>query len=274
MQSQLLGQRRAGCRRLSCGARRSHSPASAALPDRQRQNPPANDHIADDAVHQVRRRLRHAPGPARGAKAAPLAKKGDQLVVAVVAMTQAQEGVNQDAALMKGFDLALDQPRQPRQPRPQSAQTRSRRAAASGGKSWSVPGGGARSRPGRHSAPAWTAGRWLACEAPKGVSPHGLKPRLTPQSPAVPPTCVCPVLRGHLRGTGTDTSGCFDATFSGPRMSQMVEAGVGRRKLPRLKQCSGFLTSVWKLRPTVAAVRPAQAHRRARAGYQGRAGAP
>ena len=32
------------------------------------------------------------------------------------------------------------------------------------------------------------------------VSPHGLKPCAAPQSPRVPPTCVRPLLRGHLRG--------------------------------------------------------------------------
>ena len=42
-------------------------------------------------------------------------------------------------------------------------------------------------------------GRWFAREAPKVVSPHGLKPYPAPQPPRVPPTCVCPLLRDHLR---------------------------------------------------------------------------
>jgi hypothetical protein len=40
-------------------------------------------------VDQVRRCLRHAAGPARGAKAAPLAREGDQLVVAADEVIQA-----------------------------------------------------------------------------------------------------------------------------------------------------------------------------------------
>jgi len=32
------------------------------------------------------------------------------------------------------------------------------------------------------------------------VTSDGLKPRAAPQSPCVPPTCGCPLLREHLRG--------------------------------------------------------------------------
>ena len=32
------------------------------------------------------------------------------------------------------------------------------------------------------------------------VTSDGLKPRAVPQSPRVLPTCVCPLLRGHIRG--------------------------------------------------------------------------
>jgi DNA replication protein DnaC len=55
-----------------------------------------------------------------------------------------------------------------RRPRPQPVRRMSRRAAAPGGTTWSVPGGGARSGPGRRTAPAGAAGRWLAREAPEG----------------------------------------------------------------------------------------------------------
>ena len=47
----------------------------------------------------------------------------------------------------------------------------------------SVPGGDARSGPGRQPAPAGAAAPWLAREAPEVVSPHGLKPCAAPQSP-------------------------------------------------------------------------------------------
>ena len=63
-------------------------------------------------VHQVRRRLRHAPGPARGAKPAPLATERHQLVVAAVAAVQAQEAVGQDAALQERVELVFDELRQ------------------------------------------------------------------------------------------------------------------------------------------------------------------
>jgi hypothetical protein len=63
-------------------------------------------------VHPVHRRLRHAPGPARRAKAAPSAAEGDQLVVAAVAAVQAQEAVGQDAALEEVVELVFDKLRQ------------------------------------------------------------------------------------------------------------------------------------------------------------------
>ena len=66
----------------------------------------------NDVIDQVGRRLGHAPGPARRAKAAPLAAEGDQLVVAAVATAQAQEAVGQDAAFEKGVELVPDELRQ------------------------------------------------------------------------------------------------------------------------------------------------------------------
>ena len=65
-----------------------------------------------DVVYQVRRRLRHAPGAARGTKAVPLAGEGDQLVVAAVAAAHAQEAVGQDAAFEEGVELVFDKLRQ------------------------------------------------------------------------------------------------------------------------------------------------------------------
>ena len=63
-------------------------------------------------VHQVRRGLRHPPGSARRAKAAPLAAESDQLVVAAGAAAQAQEAVGQDPARQEGVELILDELRQ------------------------------------------------------------------------------------------------------------------------------------------------------------------
>lgn len=43
--------------------------------------------------------------------------------------------------------------------------------------------------------------RPMACtRGSRGGVSDGLKPRAQPQSPCVPPTCVCSLLRGHLRG--------------------------------------------------------------------------
>jgi hypothetical protein len=69
-------------------------------------------HVRDDVVDQMRRRLRHAPGAARGAEPAALATEGQQLVVAALAAAQPQEPVRQDAALEKGAELVLDETRQ------------------------------------------------------------------------------------------------------------------------------------------------------------------
>ncbi len=57
-------------------------------------------------------RLRHAPGPARRAQAAPLAAEGNQLVVAAVAAAQAQQAVGLDGAFEEGVELVLDELRQ------------------------------------------------------------------------------------------------------------------------------------------------------------------
>jgi hypothetical protein len=61
----------------------------------------------------MRRGLRHAPGPARGAKATALAAEGQQLVVAAILAAQAQEAVGQDAAFQEGVELVSDELRQP-----------------------------------------------------------------------------------------------------------------------------------------------------------------
>ena len=64
--------------------------------------------MQDDVVDQVRCRLRHPPGPARGANAAPFAAGSHQLVVAAIAAAQAQEAVGQDAAFEEGVELVFD----------------------------------------------------------------------------------------------------------------------------------------------------------------------
>jgi hypothetical protein len=80
--------------------------------DRERQHPLPHWHVRDDVVDQMRRRLRHAPGAARGAEPAALATEGQQLVVATLAAAKPQEPVRQDAALEEGVELVLDETRQ------------------------------------------------------------------------------------------------------------------------------------------------------------------
>ena len=80
--------------------------------DGQRQHPLAHRHVGDHTVDQVSSRLRHAPGTARRAKAAPLAAERDEFVVAAVAAAQSQETVGQDAAFEEGVELVFDELRQ------------------------------------------------------------------------------------------------------------------------------------------------------------------
>ena len=47
----------------------------------------------------------------------------------------------------------------------------------------SLPGGGTRSKRGRHPAPAGAAGQWLARTAPKVLSPHNFMSCAAPPSP-------------------------------------------------------------------------------------------
>ena len=65
-----------------------------------------------DVVHQMRRRLGDASGPAGRAEAAPLAAERDQLVVAAVAAVQAQEAMPKDAAFQACVELVFDELRQ------------------------------------------------------------------------------------------------------------------------------------------------------------------
>ncbi len=95
--------------------------------------------------------------------AAPPAAEGDQLVVAAVAAAQAQEAVGEDAALQEGVELVPHELRQVGASLGLSLLDEGRGVlAAPGGTAWSVPGGDARSGPGRHPAPDGAAGRSLA----------------------------------------------------------------------------------------------------------------
>ena len=63
------------------------------------------------------------------------------------------------------------------------------------------------------------------------VTSDGLKPSAAPQSPCVPPTSVCPLLRGHLRGPrglcGTFAGfGAVDADIVYAKLSAMAEGAA------------------------------------------------
>ena len=116
--------------------------------------------------------------------------------------------------------------------------------SAPGGKAWSAAGGGARGEQGRHPAPTGAAGQWLAREAPEVVSLHGLKPRAAPQSPCMPPTGVCPLLRGLLQGAaygserplrGDEFRTANVGSGSGARLRALEKQSPERRGPPRAK---------------------------------------
>ena len=134
--------------------------------------------------------MRHAPGAARRATAAPLAAEGDELVAAAVAAAKTQETVGQDAALKEGVELVRGRSaagRLERRLRP--ARRTSSRAAAPGGTAWSARGGGGRSGPGRHRVPGGAAAPRLARVAHiEAVVLHGLRPSAAPPWPLLAPT--------------------------------------------------------------------------------------
>ena len=83
--------------------------------------------------------------------------------------------------------------------RPRRARRRWRRPAAPGETASSVRSGGARSGPGHHRAPAGVPADGLHAMLTEVMTSDGLKPRAAPQSPRVPPACVCPLTQEHRR---------------------------------------------------------------------------
>lgn len=73
------------------------------------ENPVADRDWWEDAVDQVRGRVRHATPHAAGAEAAALAAEGDQDVVSAVGTGDACEAVGEDAAVEEGSELAGDE---------------------------------------------------------------------------------------------------------------------------------------------------------------------
>ncbi len=69
----------------------------------------ADGHLGQDAVHQVRRGVGHAPAAARGAEATPLAREGyEAILVALVAM-KPEEAVGEDPTFEVRAELVLDE---------------------------------------------------------------------------------------------------------------------------------------------------------------------
>jgi hypothetical protein len=78
--------------------------------ERQGQDPLTDRNRRQHAIHQVRRRFRHAPPPARRAEPTALAREGNEPIVAASRIVHAQEPVRRDAALQEAPHLALHEP--------------------------------------------------------------------------------------------------------------------------------------------------------------------
>ena len=207
-------------------------------------------------VHQVHRRLRHAPGAAQRAEASALAAERHQLVLPAVTTMQTQRTAGQDAAFEEGVEFVFGRTAAGRRRLPSPpARKRWRRAAAPSGTAWSARGGGVRSQPGRCPAPCsknLAAGQRLAHEAPNMVTLDCLKPRAVPQSPCVDLHLNAPCCRDTFRGLGAYATGRFGATIS-----RQPTTPVGR-PLPiadvgyRVAQLGGQLSGGEIAGPTVA----------------------
>ena len=79
-----------------------------AQPLRQREHPLPHRHLGVHMIHQVRGRLGHAPGAARGTDPAALAGEGDQKVMPAARAARPGEAVGQNAAGQVLAELPLD----------------------------------------------------------------------------------------------------------------------------------------------------------------------
>lgn len=79
----------------------------------EREHPLPDRDVRQHVVAQVRGGVGHAPSAARRAEAAPLAREGDQLVLAATRAVHAREAEGQDAAVEVAAELAPDEAREP-----------------------------------------------------------------------------------------------------------------------------------------------------------------
>lgn len=84
---------------------------SVAETERQREYPLSHGDLGEDAVHQVRGRIGHAPATTRRAESSALAGEGDHAVESAVVAVHAHEAVGQDPAAQEAAELALDEAR-------------------------------------------------------------------------------------------------------------------------------------------------------------------
>ena len=75
----------------------------------KRQDPLADRHLGEDAVHEVRRGVGHAPSTAGGTEPATLARERYQAVLPAIVAVRAQESEGQHAAAQVGTELLLDE---------------------------------------------------------------------------------------------------------------------------------------------------------------------
>ena len=80
---------------------------------RQRAHPLPNGDLGDHLLHEVHRRVRHAPAEARGAETATLAAERDQPLEAAASASDAHAAVLEDPAAQVLLDLAHHEARQP-----------------------------------------------------------------------------------------------------------------------------------------------------------------
>ena len=83
--------------------------ASVAKRVGEREDPLADGHFGQDAVHQVCRGVDHAPAAARRAEATPLAGKGYEAIEVAFVAVKPQEAVGEDPAFEVRAELPLDE---------------------------------------------------------------------------------------------------------------------------------------------------------------------
>ena len=73
------------------------------------EDPLADGHFRQHAVHEMRGGVGHAPAAARRAEATPFAREGDEAIESTVIAAKPQEAVGEDSAFEVGAEFFLDE---------------------------------------------------------------------------------------------------------------------------------------------------------------------